>query len=50
MGVNSKYHLSLAEELMQERIKRRFMEAGVTMRLPQSIYIDADVIIEVKAF
>jgi len=46
MGVNSKYHLSLAEELMQERIKRRFMEAGVTMRLPQSIYINADVIIE----
>lgn len=26
MGVNSKHHLALAEELMQERIKRRFME------------------------
>jgi bifunctional UDP-N-acetylglucosamine pyrophosphorylase/glucosamine-1-phosphate N-acetyltransferase len=25
MGVNSKYHLSLAEELMQKRIKKRFM-------------------------
>lgn len=44
MGVNSKYQLALAEELMQERIKRRFMEAGVLMRLPQSIYIEADVV------
>ena len=43
MGVNSKYHLSQAEELMQERIKRRFMEQGVSMRLPQTIYIEADV-------
>ena len=43
MGVNSKYHLSIAEELMQERIKRRFMEQGVSMRLPSTIYIEADV-------
>ena len=46
MGVNSKYHLSIAEEIMQNRIKRRFMEAGVTMQLPQSIYIESDVVIE----
>ncbi len=46
MGVNSKYHLSIAEEIMQKRIKRRFMEAGVTMRLPETIYIESDVIIE----
>ncbi len=43
MGVNSKHHLSIAEELMQERIKRRFMEQGVLMRLPSTIYIEADV-------
>lgn len=43
MGVNSKYHLSQAEELMQDRIKRRFMEQGVSMRLPHTIYIEADV-------
>ncbi len=43
MGVNSKYHLSIAEELMQERMKRRFMEQGVSMRLPSTIYIEADV-------
>ena len=46
MGVNSKHQLSLAENSMQERIKRRFMEQGVLMRLPQTIYIEADVIIE----
>ncbi|MDD3462862.1 MAG: bifunctional UDP-N-acetylglucosamine diphosphorylase/glucosamine-1-phosphate N-acetyltransferase GlmU [Sulfurospirillaceae bacterium] len=46
MGVNSKYHLSIAENLMQERIKKEFMEKGVLMRLPQSIYIEADVEIE----
>jgi len=46
MGVNSKYHLSIAENLMQQRIKQRFMEAGVIMRLPDTIYIENDVIIE----
>ena len=46
MGVNSKYHLSIAEELMQKRIKQRFMEAGVSMRLPDTIYIESDVEIE----
>ena len=46
MGVNSKYHLSIAEELMQKRIKQRFMEAGVSMRLPETIYIESDVEIE----
>jgi bifunctional UDP-N-acetylglucosamine pyrophosphorylase/glucosamine-1-phosphate N-acetyltransferase len=46
MGVNSKYHLAIAEELMQNRIKRRFMEQGVIMRMPQTIYIEAGVQIE----
>ena len=46
MGVNSKYHLSIAEELMQKRIKKEFMEAGVIMKLPDTIYIDSDVVIE----
>lgn len=46
MGVNSKYHLSIAENLMQKRIKQRFMENGVSMRLPDTIYIERDVEIE----
>ncbi len=45
-GVNSKYDLANAEEIMQNRIKKKFMDAGVIMRLPSTIYIDADVEIE----
>jgi len=46
MGINSKYHLAIAENLMQKKIKKDFMEAGVTMRLPDTIYIESDVVIE----
>ncbi len=45
-GVNSKYDLSNAEEIMQRRIKKNFMMAGVIFRLPDTTYIDADVEIE----
>ncbi|MCH9739951.1 MAG: bifunctional UDP-N-acetylglucosamine diphosphorylase/glucosamine-1-phosphate N-acetyltransferase GlmU [Epsilonproteobacteria bacterium] len=40
-GVNSKYDLAKAEEIMQRRIKIALMDAGVTMRLPDTIYIDS---------
>ena len=40
MGVNSKYHLSIAQDYMQDRIKQELMESGVIMRNPKSIYID----------
>ncbi len=39
-GVNSKYDLAVAEEIMQKRIKRELMESGVTMRIPDTIFID----------
>jgi len=39
-GVNSKYDLAEAEIIMQNRIKRALMESGVTMRFPDTIYID----------
>jgi len=39
-GVNSKYDLAVAEEIMQKRIKRGLMESGVAMRLPDTIFID----------
>ncbi len=45
-GVNSKYDLSCAEEIMQRRIKKNFMLSGVTMHLPDTIYIHSDVEIE----
>jgi bifunctional UDP-N-acetylglucosamine pyrophosphorylase/glucosamine-1-phosphate N-acetyltransferase len=39
-GVNSKLDLSVAEEIMQRRIKEKWMNQGVSMRLPSTIYID----------
>ncbi len=45
-GVNSKFDLANAETLMQSKIKEKFMLNGVTMRMPESIYIESDVEIE----
>jgi len=39
-GVNSKLDLANAEEIMQNRIKEKWMIAGVIMRMPHTIYID----------
>ena len=39
-GVNSKYDLAEAEDIMQNRIKKQLMLNGVTMHLPDTIYID----------
>ncbi len=46
MGVNSKVHLAKAEEFMQQKIKQQFMDNGVIMRYPKSIYIDSRAVIE----
>ena len=40
-GVNSKLDLAHAEEILQKRIKEEWMKAGVSMRLPDTIYIDS---------
>ncbi len=40
-GVNSKLDLAHAEEILQRRIKIKWMQAGVSMRLPETIYIDS---------
>ena len=45
-GVNSKMDLADAEIIHQNRIKNDFMENGVVMRLPNTIYIEKDVIIK----
>jgi bifunctional UDP-N-acetylglucosamine pyrophosphorylase/glucosamine-1-phosphate N-acetyltransferase len=45
-GVNSKKDLSVAEEIMQDRIKTKWMEAGVRMQLPSTIYIEEGVTFE----
>ncbi|GIU00734.1 bifunctional protein GlmU [Sulfurovum sp. TSL6] len=40
-GVNSKLDLAHAEEILQRRIKSEWMKAGISMRLPETIYIDS---------
>ena len=40
MGINDKFQLSIAQNLMQDEIKKNLMKSGVLMRLPNSIYID----------
>ena len=42
-GVNSKADLAHAEEIMMERIRRGWMDAGVIMQLPRTIYIEEGV-------
>ncbi len=42
-GVNSKFDLAVAEEIMQERIKEKWMKEGVSMQLPSTIYIEEGV-------
>ena len=45
-GVNSKIDLAAAEEIMQERIRNRWMAQGIIMQLPQTIYIEESVMFE----
>ncbi|MDO5046074.1 bifunctional UDP-N-acetylglucosamine diphosphorylase/glucosamine-1-phosphate N-acetyltransferase GlmU [Campylobacter sp.] len=41
MGINDKFQLNIAEKIMQNEIKEKWMKAGVLMRLSDTIYIDA---------
>lgn len=43
MGVNSKFELSIAENIKLNEIRKKAMENGVIMRIPESIYIESDV-------
>ncbi len=45
-GVNSKKDLSDSEEIMQDRIKTHWMNEGVIMQLPSTIYIESTVAFE----
>jgi bifunctional UDP-N-acetylglucosamine pyrophosphorylase/glucosamine-1-phosphate N-acetyltransferase len=45
-GVNSKVDLAAAEVIHQNRIKEHFMAQGVSMRLPETIFIEDGVSIE----
>lgn len=41
-GVNSRMELAAAEAEMQRRLRRRAMEAGVTLADPETVYLSAD--------
>ncbi len=45
-GINSKKDLSDSEEIMQNRIKTEWMNRGVIMQLPSTIYIESSVAFE----
>ena len=42
-GVNSKADLAAAEEIMQDRIKQKWMQKGVIFRLPKTSFIGIEV-------
>jgi bifunctional UDP-N-acetylglucosamine pyrophosphorylase/glucosamine-1-phosphate N-acetyltransferase len=42
-GVNTREELAAMEKTLQERINRKWMEAGVTLKDPQTIYIEEGV-------
>ena len=43
MGVNDKFELSVAENFMQEEIKKHWMKQGIVFHLPHTSYIGSDV-------
>lgn len=45
MGINTREELAAMEKILQERINRKWMDAGVTLKDPQTVYIDEGVTI-----
>ncbi|HLF02352.1 MAG TPA: bifunctional UDP-N-acetylglucosamine diphosphorylase/glucosamine-1-phosphate N-acetyltransferase GlmU [Anaerolineales bacterium] len=43
IGINNRVHLAEAETILRRRINRRWMEAGVTMVDPSTVYIEPTV-------
>jgi len=45
LGINTRQQLAAAEKVVRQQIRERWLEAGVTMRDPGSVWIDAGVTI-----
>ncbi len=43
LGINTREELAIMEKALQERINRKWMEAGVTLKDPQTTYIEEEV-------
>ena len=46
VGVNNREHLSIADRLLRDRVRKKWLLAGVTMINPETIYIDDTVTLE----
>lgn len=46
LGVNNRVELAMADQVLQARIRRRWMESGITMLFPETIRIDAQAVLE----
>jgi bifunctional UDP-N-acetylglucosamine pyrophosphorylase/glucosamine-1-phosphate N-acetyltransferase len=46
LGVNNRIQLAAAETVLRRRIRERWMLGGVTMQDPESVYIDAAVVLD----
>ena len=44
-GINTREELAIMERLLQDRINRKWMAAGVTLKDPQTTYIEDEVVI-----
>ncbi len=42
MGINSRSQLARAEQIVQARLRQEWMDAGVTMLLPETVYLSLD--------
>lgn len=49
-GVNSKGDLSVAEEIMLKRVRAKWQDSGVSMRMPETIYIEDGVRFEGECY
>jgi len=45
LGVNTRQQLAVAEQVVRQQVRERWLDAGVTMRDPGSVWIDAGVTI-----
>ncbi|MBL42584.1 MAG: bifunctional N-acetylglucosamine-1-phosphate uridyltransferase/glucosamine-1-phosphate acetyltransferase [Rhodospirillaceae bacterium] len=45
MGIDSKYDLSVAERVIQKKIRKNFLDKGVTLIDPETVYFSDDIII-----
>ena len=45
LGINTRQELAVMERTLQEKINRKWMESGVTLKDPQTTYIEEEVLI-----